>query len=350
DVNGDGYSDLIGGAPTSSPTLASEGGIFQFNGNQSRSLDRRTRQYLTDLVTPLSTNSNDFSNILFFGIGHRSRNPIQRSKVKLRWEVVFEGMAFTGAPITNSLGFSAMSPTWTDVGTAGLELKQIAAKAPTHLRYKWRVREEYPLAKLIDGQRFSRWFYGYAPSLGDIGILPIELIDFRGEAIAEGNKLEWTAASSAPGESFVVERSRDGLVFDRIGALDAEPGANAVEHTFLDRTPPSGLSYYRLQLMNALGDQNRSEQIALVRDQGTFTVYPNPATDLLTWTRSESAARVVVRDALGQTALDQRTQTGANSITIERLPAGHYSLELMDTQGATIAHSRFIKAQAPMVR
>ncbi|MBK6831604.1 MAG: FG-GAP repeat protein [Flavobacteriales bacterium] len=143
DVNGDGYSDIIGGAPSASPTLASEGGFYVFNGNQARSRDRRTRQYLPDLVSPLSTNSNDFANVLFFGIGHLTRSHIQRSRARLRWEVVFEGQPFSGADHQQCV-VSGHRPAWTDHGVGGVEIEELVSKVPSHLRYKWRVRESTP--------------------------------------------------------------------------------------------------------------------------------------------------------------------------------------------------------------
>lgn len=351
DVNGDGYSDIIGGGPDAAPSFANEGGFFLFNGNQGRSLDRRTRQYLTDLVSPLSTNSLDFSNLLYFGIGHRARSPIQRERGRLRWEVVFEGQPFTGGPITNSLGFTAMSPGWTNLGLAGTEIKQLVQKTPSHIRYKWRVRVEYPLNKLIDGQRFSRWFYGYAPGLGDIGILPVELLDFRGEALAEGNRLLWSTGSETGSDRFVVERGSDGTRFEPVGMVQASGNSEQpTEYTLLDRNAPAGLSYYRLRMVDRDASEDLSEVIAVMRSSGgPLTVFPNPASELITWTRSENVSVVRVLDALGKTLISRRQENGQPPVTsVAELPEGAYTLELLDAQGTSIARGRFIKAQAPI--
>lgn len=168
-MNGDGYSDIIGGAPSASPTLANEGGFYLFNGNQSRSLDSlhatvpgtsSARSAPTASISPTSCISALTTAPAAISDANRAR---------LRWEVVFEGQPFSGSPITNSVSSSAMSAAWTDHGVSGVEIKELVTKVPSHLCYKWRVREEYPMNKLIDGQRFSRWFYGYASGLGDIG-------------------------------------------------------------------------------------------------------------------------------------------------------------------------------------
>src|SRR5436189_3363756 len=114
-----------------------------------------------------------------------------------------------------------MSAGWTDLGVGGLEIKELVFKVPSHIRYKWRVRVEYALNKLIDGQRFSRWFYGYASGLGDIGVLPVELLSFEGRALSDGNLLDWTTGSETGSDRFIVERSSDGLYFRSIGDLPA---------------------------------------------------------------------------------------------------------------------------------
>src|SRR5690606_20911769 len=98
-----------------------------------------------------------------FGIGHFARSHMQRKRGRLHREVVFEGQPFAGNPITNSVASTGISNDWGDLGTAGAELKEVVYKQPGHIRYKWRARVEYPLHRsAIDGQRFGRWFYGYA--------------------------------------------------------------------------------------------------------------------------------------------------------------------------------------------
>ncbi|MBK8497375.1 MAG: FG-GAP repeat protein [Flavobacteriales bacterium] len=350
DVNGDGYSDIIAGLPSASPTFANEGGWFLYQGNQARALDRRTRQYQANLVSPLSTNSLDYANLAFFGLGHRTRGHIQRNRAKLRWEVVFEGQPFSGAPITNSVGMTAAGAAWTDYGVAGLEIKELITKAPSHLRYKWRLRVEYPLNKMIDGQRFSRWFYGYASGLGDIGILPVELIRFTGKALTEGNDLEWTTGSEWESAGFIVERSVDGEHFAAIGELAAAgESSSATDYTFLDRNAPTGLSYYRLRLIDVSGSEDQSEVISVMRAGGDLALYPNPATETISWKIIDGASRMIIRDAMSQTVIE-RSIMGATSADVSVLPAGHYTLELLDADGFPLTRGRFIKAQAPIVR
>lgn len=350
DVDGDGYSDVLGGAPFASPTLANQGGAYWFRGNQARSLNRLTRQYDADLVTPLSTNSMDFANPNFFGMGHKVRSPIQRERARLRWEVVFEGQPFSGSPITNSVLNTGMGAAWTNLPVNGAEIKELIFKTPGYIRYKWRVREEYALNKRIDGQRFSRWFYGYAMGYGDIGVLPVELTGFDGRAAGPVNELYWTTATETNSARFVVERSRDGSTFDDIGSVDAAgESQGTIDYSFADAAPPAGPAYYRLRMEDNDGTFERSGTIAIVRGLANATLFPMPAGDLvnLVLVDHHGIARVSAVDDLGRVVL-MRSLAGDDgqrvfAIDLNGLKTGHYTLLLHDGTGAAVDRLPLVK-------
>lgn len=346
DVDGDGYSDVIGGAPGGAPSLANEGTVRLFRGNNALSLGRITRQYQTDLISPLATNSADFADELFFGIGHHARSPIQRTRARLQWEVVHEGQPFSGAPITNSVASTAQSAAWTDLGLTGFQIKELVDKAPNFYRYKWRVRVEYPMHKMIDGQRFSRWFYGYASGVGDIGVLPVELMGLHGVPLATGNLIDWITASETGSSRFIVERSPDGLEFGQVGSVNAMGESNVpTAYEFMDPMAPDGLSYYRLRMVDINDDEAFSPVIAVVRECSEVVIYPVPVEDLINWTpTTDQTARAIVRDALGRTLIDVLT-TGSTlqGAYVQRLATGTYTLVLLDNKGEIISRSRFVK-------
>lgn len=346
DVDGDGYSDVIAGSPNASPSVSNEGTIRLYRGNNGSAYNRLTRQYMVDLTSPLATNSMDFDDHYYFGIGHRARSSMQRTTARLRWEVVHEGQPFSGTPITNSVNASAISATYTNLGISGVEIKELVAKIPSRYRNRWRVRVEYPMHKSFDGQRFSRWFYGYASGVGDIGVLPVELMSFTGTVRAEDNLLDWTTASEQNSDFFLVERSTDGRSFEPIGSVDAANYSSmAIQYRFADVAAPKGLSYYRLRMVDTDGTEAFSEIIALTRDPLNVLVYPVPVEDVLFWsTVQEPIHRVIIHDALGRTVADGATQgTQLNGPLLDRLATGTYSLQLLGEHDRVIARSRFVK-------
>ncbi|MEZ4791255.1 MAG: FG-GAP-like repeat-containing protein [Flavobacteriales bacterium] len=346
DHDGDGYSDVIVGSPNASPTLANEGMFRTFRGNNGLAYNRLTRQYMVDLTFPLATNSMDPDDHYYFGIGHRARSHIQRTPGRLQWEVVHEGQPYSGSPITNSVSATGISATYTDLGLTGVQIKEVVPKIPGYYRNKWRVRVEYPIHKSIDGQRFSRWFYGYASAVGDIGVLPIDLLNIEGTPMSEGNLIQWSTASEQNSSHFLVERGINGSDFTPVGSVEAG-GISAIvqDYAFLDRDAPAGVAYYRLRMVDRDLAEEFSPVVAVQRNDQQALIYPVPVDDALFWSPLERPViRAVVLDALGRVAMEAATMGDRiNGQPLQQLATGTYTILLCDEQGAVMARSRFIK-------
>src|SRR5690606_39708443 len=79
------------------------------------------------LVSPISTNSEDFLNPDYFGLGLHLRSHMQRKPGRMHWEVVHEGMPFSGTPIATSVSSQGQTA-WSDLGLGGVEHKQLIYK------------------------------------------------------------------------------------------------------------------------------------------------------------------------------------------------------------------------------
>lgn len=346
DVDGDGYSDIIVGAPGAVSSLTNEGAVFAYHGNQDRGLNRLSRQYQADLVSPLSTNSVDFDDYDRFGIGHRARSPIQRTMARLHWEVVHEGQPFSGNPITFSMSSTGSSAAWTMLPLAGTEIRELILKAPGFIRYKWRVRVEYRQNKLIDGQRFSRWFYGYASGIGDIGILPVELVEFTGQAAEEGNMLHWTTATEQNTARFVIEREVSADRYIAVGAVEAAGNSQIMRsYRFLDPITSPGTFVYRLRIEDMSGEVDHSPAVAITRSASDVAVWPNPVSDIITWSDpGGSAVEVHVLDVHGRLVLSADARSAQlTGPGLAALAPGTYTFLLLDGQGGLVGKARFVK-------
>jgi hypothetical protein len=186
-------------------------------------------------------------------------------------------MPFTGSPITNSVLNTGMSAGWTNLPIGGQEIKELISKFPYHIRYKWRVRVEYALNKRIDGQRFSRWFYGYAMGLGDIGVLPVELTLFNGNASGPVNQLYWSTATENEQCTFRGGAKQRWLGFFGLGSVDAA-GESFLETTTRSPmpSPRPAWRFYRLRIEDIDGSSDRSQTISIVRGIGQATLFPKP--------------------------------------------------------------------------
>jgi hypothetical protein len=194
---------------------------------------------------------------------------------------------------------------------------------------------------------------GYAGDVCDVDMslsctdcgctLPVDLVSFEGEAKEGGNLLKWRTLSEEENSHFIVERSRSGRDFQRIGRVEGK-GSSSREsrYTLMDEDPYGGVSYYRLKQVDMDGELHTYETIAVDRansaSKGVILkgVYPNPLRgERLSFRASSDMLREVkvrVYDRSGRKVRDTRRvlEKGENtlSLDLQGLSQGFYSLTL----------------------
>jgi hypothetical protein len=158
DINGDGYSDVIIGA------YGFDDPPFTDEGRAFVYYGNNTgglRNNLRLYNSDLITpiQQSNMSDPNLFGAGLYAKSFIGRQKGKLVWETVRNGNPFTGSPITNSTAFTTQQVSLTNLSLTGTELKnQIAKMNPTKATYI-RARVKYDPATAITGQVYGPWRY-----------------------------------------------------------------------------------------------------------------------------------------------------------------------------------------------
>lgn len=169
DVNADGYSDVFIGCGTQLVNGTSHGRLYEFNGGIEAARPVVPEQYrstATDsrLVMP-GNNSGDANG---FAIGLNAYPFNGRGKVKLYCEVKKEFQAFSAPSGVGMQSFADVtgwksSPGWADVQSANALRVFVDTHSDENLinarLYKWRARVGYHPATMLNGQRFSRWYY-----------------------------------------------------------------------------------------------------------------------------------------------------------------------------------------------
>jgi len=164
DINGDGSSDLIIGAPHFS------GAAMLFYGNQYLSFDIRRLNNLrlynsADLTTPINHTQFSQNN---FGAGLFAKSFTGRSKGKLIWETKPLAQGFSKGSnnrITNSTQSTGSQNVYSDLGLTGLELKNVIDKQGPGT--KVRVRVKYDPVLALTGQSYGPWRYLPAYLMGN---------------------------------------------------------------------------------------------------------------------------------------------------------------------------------------
>ncbi len=117
--------------------------------------------------------------------------------------------------------------------------------------------------------------------------LPIQLLSFAGVCVVQTVLLNWSTAMEINNKSFTVQRSVDGMNWQRIGTIDGAGSSTALHsYSFTDKQPANSVSYYRLML-TAFDGENTYSIIITVGKCGmdtakSFTLYPNPSTGTFT--------------------------------------------------------------------
>ncbi len=164
--------------------------------------------------------------------------------------------------------------------------------------------------------------------------LPVELLHFTALAMEGAVRLDWATAWEVDNEQFIVERSKAGLDFTKLGQVPA----GAVTYAFMDADPFPGQNFYRLRQRDFDGTETLYGPVSVRLDSGVIRLYPNPVTRRLHLT--------------GEVGEDEQSQlyhsdgrllaTGRGpTVDVSRLPAGSYYLRLR--RGSGVRSFRFMK-------
>ena len=165
DVNGDGYSDVIIGAPSYNNGAIVDGAAFVYYGNSATGMRSTVQQYKPGSSNVVCsgglTGTNGQVKLNIFG-----KSSYGRADGKIIYEYKDNTTPFTGAIITNSTSSSGAGSV-TDLGTTltGVQLNNDVSGLNSSKEYKWRSRVQYSLVN-NPFQKFGPWKYynNYIPS------------------------------------------------------------------------------------------------------------------------------------------------------------------------------------------
>ena len=338
DVNGDGYSDVIIGAYGYDDGLNSnEGRAYVYYGNDAGGLRNNLRLYNSDLITPIQQFNMSEPNL--FGAGLFVKSPIGRQKGKLVWQTVKNGNPFSGNPITNSTAYTDVSPSYTDLGIAGIELKKQIAKQTNAKATYIRARVKYAPATAITGQVYGPWRYpeSFLRGRRDIGAvaLPVKFVSFTAVKQNYSALLKWITREEEPGVLYEVQHSTDGRNFTTIGALNGR-NQQQTEYYWLHNDPAPGKNYYRIRAV--LDDKqvfSSVKQLNFSSDE-LIHIYPNPISSNQSLTIELSPGvpvtgiTLMITNLAGQTILQKQIEAGNGNVQviIPAITAGQYIIIL----------------------
>jgi hypothetical protein len=176
-------------------------------------------------------------------------------------------------------------------------------------------------------------------------VVPVTLLNFNAVKQDGYALLNWSTVSEENSRNFTIERSAEGIRFTAIGTV-AAAGNSSIQQNygFTDHAPLNGNNYYRLR-MTDLDNTARLSNVKLLNFSkgNSISIYPNPATDLVTISGAGEKNTISLYDATGKLLLEQRsTGSGRDKLDISRLAKGIYIIRIVADNG-TVTNSRITK-------
>ena len=171
--------------------------------------------------------------------------------------------------------------------------------------------------------------------------LPVELVSFSGDCLNGSVDLFWQTASENNSEDFVIDYSRDGLVWNTIHSVEAAGfSSEAINYSFNHAHPFSGNNYYRLTQNDIDGAFDVYENLVINAnctdgESTLFSVFPNPSFGSFNMSLEnlnlEGSATIKIMDVKGIQVCNKSIQvnSGLNLYTIrEKLASGIYYISV----------------------
>jgi type IX secretion system substrate protein len=182
--------------------------------------------------------------------------------------------------------------------------------------------------------------------------LPIELLNFNGFAEKGYNLLEWTTTTEINNDYFEIEKSNDGVLFNKIDILDGAGNSSVNKfYQYKDNNPNSGISYYRLKQVDYNGTFSYSNVVAVKQSIGAeVSIFPNPTVGKVKLnfvSKYEGTYKITVYDISKEIYEEKILVDKGNKIIsfnlFENLSKGFYIVKITDQDDNIIKTERIIK-------
>jgi hypothetical protein len=171
------------------------------------------------------------------------------------------------------------------------------------------------------------------------GFTQYELLNFTGELTEQQSvKLNWTTSLELNTDYFVLEKSSDNIHYTLLDSIPAVGGGRMMsQYQSVDNNPVKGVNYYRLKMVDVLGNSRYSQLVVIRLSNNTAPlVYPNPAVNLVNIAQGTDIIKTVsLYDLLGRRLLSFSNTSNSPLLTIpmNNLPKATFILEIR-TAGA----------------
>ena len=171
--------------------------------------------------------------------------------------------------------------------------------------------------------------------------LPVTLTSFTGSVSGHTASLIWTSANETNEDYYVIEKSADSRNYTAVATVNPSSIQTGNKYQYNDNELYANQAYYRIKVIAKDGSYTNSTTLALQTNQKAqdgFSVYPNPAKEVIRYTANYNAAsaQVTLVDMSGKViwmANQSIEKNQSYSIDLSTFSNGIYHLSIATTDG-----------------
>jgi len=169
---------------------------------------------------------------------------------------------------------------------------------------------------------------------------PITLTYFQAKIHDKTTLLTWETATETNNAGFEIQRSTDGINWNRIAWEDGQGTSTSIHnYTYRDENPLFGTIYYRLKQLDFDGTYEYSDIVQVNYKKGNISIYPNPVKNTL---HISNITDEDIQDIsiYSQTGREIRLQHTSDIIDVSTLSPGMYIVKIGVKEG--LFYEKFI--------
>ena len=186
-------------------------------------------------------------------------------------------------------------------------------------------------------QSFSSFGYMAAAGSPATFSLPVKLISIIATSSNCKGLLEWATSAEHNSSRYEVEKSTDGLVYNRVGTVASKNSSTGNAYRFTCNGLAPGKNIFRLKMIDINGSFEYSKNVVINNNCSTgvaiIMVSPNPTTSVVNVSGLSGINRIQVINAQGQKMTNVVTRNSVKEIDLTDYAKGIYIVRVIAADG-----------------
>lgn len=177
-------------------------------------------------------------------------------------------------------------------------------------------------------------------------ILPVHMLSFATRQYADKVELLWTTSQEQNNMGFQIERSFDGINWNKIGFVNGRNNMTPEAYNFMDLHPGGKVIFYRLKQIDRDLDGKYSS-VHIVRFAGekndNISLHPNPVLNRVTLTGLKGYEIIYIYNGSGQCVRSFKATDKMYTLDVKHLPPASYTVLCIDDRKNTSTVHKILK-------